>query len=125
METPESIRSSLFPGEWVSLRPVRRLSSHPNQPTVLPQFTGIPVHLHPFWPSHGPTGLYNDCKRSEADGPHKGSQTSQIPGRLADQSPISGESTSEHSDRGRPDSVLGQVQVLVLVLNYSFSGTCT
>ena len=25
---------------------------------------------------HGPTSLYNDCKESEADGPHKGSPTS-------------------------------------------------
>ena len=29
-----------------------------------------------------------------------------IPGRLPDQSPVSGRSTSEHSDNGRPDPVL-------------------
>ena len=34
-------------------------------------------------PSHGPTGLYYDCKGSEANGRHKGSRTSQIPGCLA------------------------------------------
>ena len=60
-------------------------------PTVLPQFTGVSVHLPPFRPSYVPTGLYNDSKGSEADGPHKGSQTSPIPGRLANQGPISGE----------------------------------
>ena len=70
-------------------RPVRRLSSHPHPPKlkkipkVLPQFTGVPVHLPPFRPSHGPSGVYNDCKGSEADGPDKGSQASPIPGRLA------------------------------------------
>ena len=50
--------------------------------------------------------LYNDCKRSEAGGHHKGSQTSPIPGRLADQGPVPGGGTSEHSDRGKPDTVL-------------------
>ena len=36
----------------------------------------------------------------------KGSQTSPIPGRLAYQGPVSERSTSEHSDHGRPDTVL-------------------
>ena len=67
-------------------RTIRRLSSHPHPsklnevPKVLQQFTGVPVHLPPFQPSHGPTGLYNDCKVSETDGPPKGSRTSPIPG---------------------------------------------
>ena len=50
---------------------------------VLPWFSGVPVHLNPFRPSHDPTSLYNDCKGNEADGPHKGSQTSPIPGQMA------------------------------------------
>ena len=93
-------------------RPVRRLSSHPHPPKLqeipqfLPQFTGFPVHLPPFRPRHGPTGLYNECKGSETDGRHKGSQVSPVPGRLAYQGPVSGGSTSEHSDCGRPDQVL-------------------
>ena len=33
------------------------------------------------------TGLYNDCKGSETDGPHKGSQTPTIPGPVAYQAP--------------------------------------
>ena len=33
-------------------------------------------------------------------------QTSPVPGRLADQGPVSGRSTSEHSDSGRSDPVL-------------------
>ena len=75
-----------FRGMGVVKIPVRRLSSHPHPPklekvpTALPLFTGIPVHLPPFRPSHGPTGIYNDCKGSEADGSHKGSQASPIPG---------------------------------------------
>ena len=55
---------------------------------------------------HGPTGLCIDCKRGDADDPYKGNQTSPIPGRLADQSPVSGRSTSEHSDSDRRDPVL-------------------
>ena len=86
--------------------------SHPHPPKlkevhkILPQVTGVPVHLPSLRASHGPTGLYNDCKRSEIDGPDKGNQTSPVPGRLAYQGPNSGRSTSEHSYSGRPDSVL-------------------
>ena len=75
-------------------------------PKVLLQVTGVPVHLPSLRASHSPTGLYNDCKRSEADGPDKGNQTSPVPGRLAYQGPVSGRSTSEHSDSGRSNPVL-------------------
>ena len=68
--------------------------------------TGLPVHLPSFWTGCDPTGLYSDCKRSEADGPDKGNQTSPVPGRLAYQGPVSGRSTSEHSGSDRPNSVL-------------------
>ena len=93
-------------------RPVGRLPSYPHPPklkevpTVLPQLSGVPVHLPPFRPNHVPTSLYYDCKRGEADGPHKGSQTSPISGRLTDWGPIPGGGTSEHSDCDRPDTVL-------------------
>ena len=107
METPESIRTSLIPGEWVSLIDLSGcLSSHPHPPNlkdvpkVLPQVTAVPVHLPSFRVSHGPSGLYNDCKRSEADDPDKGNQTLPVPGRLAYQGPVLGRSTSEHSDSG-------------------------
>ena len=99
-------------GMGVIDRAIRRPSSHPHPPKLkevpmgVPRFSGIPVHLPPFRPSHGPKSLYNDCKGSEADGPHKGNQTSPIPGRLADQGPIPGGGTSEHTDRGRPGTVL-------------------
>ena len=49
------------------------LPSHPHPlklkevPKVLPQVTGVPVHLPSLRASQIPTGLYNDCKRSEAD----------------------------------------------------------
>ena len=87
METPESIRTSLIPGEWVSFdRPIRRLPSHPHPPKleeitkVLPQVAGVPFHLPPIRTSHSPPGLYNDCKGSEANGPLQRAQTSPIPG---------------------------------------------
>ena len=58
-------------------RPIRRLPSHPHPsklkeiPKVLPQVTGIPVHIPPFQTSHSPPGLYNDCTESEANGPRQ------------------------------------------------------
>ena len=97
METPESHQD--LPdsrGMGIVNRPVRRLPSHPRPPKlkeipkVLPQVTGVPVHLPPFRTSHSPSGLYNDCKGSEANGPLEGTQTSPIPVRLADQVPVSG-----------------------------------
>ena len=57
-------------------KPVRHLSSHPHPPklkgvpTVLPQFSGFQVHLPPFRFRHNPTNLCNDCRESEAAGPH-------------------------------------------------------
>ena len=99
-------------GMGVVDRLIRRLPSYPHPPKlkevpkVLPQVSGVPVHLSSLRASHSPTGLYNDCKRSEADAPVKGNQTSPVPGRLAYQGPVSERSISEHSDSGRPDSVL-------------------
>ena len=94
-------------------RSVGRLPTHPHLsklkeiPKVLLQVTGVPVHLPPIRTSHSPPGLYNDCKGSETNGPLQRTQSSPIPGRLADQVPVSGGSPSEHSGGGRPNSVLG------------------
>ena len=94
-------------------RPIRCLSSHPHPsklkeiPKVLLQVPGVPVHLPPIRTSRSPPGLYNDCKGSEANGPLQRTQTSPIPGRLADQGPVSGGSPSEHSGSGRPNPVFG------------------
>ena len=114
METPESIRTSLIPGEWVSSIDLSgRLPTHPHPsklkeiPKVLLQVTGIPVHLPPIRTSHSPPGLYNNCKGSETNGPLQRTRSSPIPERLADQVPVSGGSPSEHSGGGRPNSVLG------------------
>ena len=52
-----------IPGSWgmgIVDRYIRRLPSHPHPPKlkeipkVLPQVTGVPVHLSSFWPSHSP-----------------------------------------------------------------------
>ena len=107
METPESIKGlSDSRAMGVVNRLIRCLPSHPHPPklkevpTVLPQVTGVPVHLPSFRTGYSPTGIYNTCKGSEVDGPHKGHRTSPVPVRLADQGPVSGRSTSE------PDSIL-------------------
>ena len=94
-------------------RSVGHLPTHPHPPKlkeipkVLPQVTGVPVHLPSFRCSHSPPGLYNDCKGSETNGPLQRTQNSPISGRLADQVPVSGRSPSEHSGSGRPNPVLG------------------
>ena len=94
-------------------RSVGRLPAHPHPsklkeiPKVLRQVSGVPVHLPPIRTSHSPPGLYNDCEGSEANGPFQRTPTSPIPGRLADQVPVSGGSPSEHSGGGRPNPVLG------------------
>ena len=94
-------------------RSVGRLPAHPHPPKlkeipkVLLQGSGVPVHLPPVRTSHSPPGRYNDCKGSETNGPLKRTQNLPIPGRLADQVPVSGGSPSEHSGSGRPNSVLG------------------
>ena len=90
----------------------RCLSSHPHPPKlkeipkVFPQVASVSVHFPSLRTSHSPSGLYNDCKRGETDGPVKGNQTSPVPGRLADQGPVSGRSTSKHSDSGGPNPIL-------------------
>ena len=113
METPESTRASLIPGEWVSSIDLSDAYVHiphlpklKEVPKVLPQVASVSVHLPSLRTSQGPSGLYNDCKRGEADGPVKGNQTSSVPGRLADQGPVSRRSTNKHSDSGGPNSVL-------------------
>ena len=107
-------------------RPVGRLPSHPHPPKlkeipkVLPQVTGVPVHLPSFRTSHSPPGLYNDRKGSEAHGPLQ--RTSPIPGRLADQVSVSGRSPSEHSGSGRPNPVLGVDNKSGKIRTDSYSG---
>ena len=105
-----------LPDSWgvgIIDRSVGRLPAHPHPPKlkeipkVLLQGSGVPVHLSPIRTSHSPPGLYNDCKGSETNGPLKRTQNSPIPGRLADQVPVSGGSPSEHSGGGRPNPVLG------------------
>ena len=105
-----------FPGSrgvGIVDRPVRRVPTHPHPsklkevPKVLLQGPGVPVHLPTFRTGHSPPGLYDDRKGSETNGPLKRTQNSPIPGRLADQVPVSGGSPSGHTGGGRPNSILG------------------
>ena len=111
---PRVHRTSLIPGEWVSSIDLSdaylHIPTHPNSRKYLRfcyksqvfQFTSLPFGL-----ATAPPGLYNDCKGSETNGPLQRTQTSPIPGRLADQVPVSGGSPSEHSGSSRPNPVLG------------------
>ena len=106
METPESIRTSLVPGEWVSsmdlLDAYLHIPIHPNSRKYLRfchrsqvfQFTSLPFGLA-------------TASQAFTNGPLQRTQTSPIPGRLADQVPVSGGSPSEHSGSGRLNPVLG------------------
>ena len=59
-------------------RPIGRLLSHPHPPKlkeipkVLPQVSGVPVHLSSIWPGHSPSSLHNDWERSEVNGLTRG-----------------------------------------------------
>ena len=105
-----------FPGSrgvGIVDRPVRRVPTHPHPSKlkeiskVLLQGPGVPVHLPTFRTGHSPPGLYDDRKGSETNGPLKRTQNSPIPGRLADQVPVSGGSPSGHTGSGRPNPILG------------------
>ena len=56
-------------------RPIGHLPSHPHPPKlkevsqILPQVSGVPVHLPSIQTGHSAPGLYNDRKGSEAHGP--------------------------------------------------------
>ena len=65
------------------------------------QFTSLPFRM-----ATAPPGLYNDRKGSQTHGPLQRTQTSSIPGRLADQVSVSGRSSNEHSDSGKSNPVL-------------------
>ena len=94
-------------------RSIGRLPSHPHPsslkeiPKILPQVSGVPVHLPTFRTGHSPPGLYHDRKGGEAHGPLQNSQTPPIPGRLAGQVSVVGGSSREHSGSGRSNPVLG------------------
>ena len=105
-----------FPGSrgvGIVDRPVRRVPTHPHPSKlkeiskVLLQGPGVPVHLPTFRTGHSPPGLYDDRKGRETNGPLKRTQNSPIPGRLADQVPVSGGSPSGHTGSGRPNAILG------------------
>ena len=104
-----------------------RLPSHPHPsslkeiPKILPQVSGVPVHLPTFRTGHSPPGLYHDRKGGEAHGSHPRAQTPPIPG-LADQVSIPGGSPSEHPGSGRSNPVLGMDHQSTKIRTESHSG---
>ena len=87
METPESVRTSLTPGEWVSSIDLSdaylHIPIHPNLRKYVKfchrsevfQFTSLPFRL-----STAPQVFTNDCKGGEANDPPWRTQTSPLPG---------------------------------------------
>ena len=55
-------------------RSIGRIPSHPHSstlkeiPKILPQVSGVPVHIPRLRTGHSPPGLHNDCERGEASG---------------------------------------------------------
>ena len=109
-------------------RSIRCLPSHPHTsslkeiPKILPQVSGVPVHIPPIRTGHSPPGLYNDRKGSQTHGPLQRTQASSIPGRLADQVSVSGESSGEHSGSGRSNPILGVDHKSGKIRTESYSG---
>ena len=90
-------------GMGIADRSIRCLPSHPHpsslkeMPKILPQVSGVPVHLPTFRTGQKEVKLMALSR----------SQTPPIPGRLADQVSVTGGSPSEHSGSGRSNPVLG------------------
>ena len=115
-------RLFLVPKPHQRWRPVIDLSRLNTLLQVLLQVPGVPVHIPPIRTSRSPLGLYNDCKGSETNGPLQRTQTSPIPGRLADQVPVSGGRPSKHSGSGRPNPVLGMDNKAGKIRTETYSG---
>ena len=128
METPESIRTSLIPGEWVASIDLSdaylHIPIHPHSRKYLRfchrsqvfQFTSLPFGL-----ATAPqvfTMIVKDVKLMALS---KG-LSPPIPGRLADQVSIPGGSPSEHSGSGRSDPVLGMDHQSTKIRTESHSG---
>ena len=113
METPETIRASLIPGERVSSIDLSdaylHIPIHPNSRKYLRfchksqvfQFTSLPVGL-----AMAPRVFSMIVKEVKLMALTRGIRYSPVSGRQTYQGPVSGRSTSEHSDSGRTDSVL-------------------
>ena len=84
-----------------------RRELRPRGPSSMLPLSSIIKDYLPFRLATAPPGRYNDCKGGKANGPLKRTQTSPIPGRLANQVPVSGGSPKEHPGSGRPNPVLG------------------
>ena len=112
METPESIRTYLIPGEWVSSVDLSdscfHINLHPNSRKYLRfchnsqvfQFTPLPFSL-----ATAPQ-VFTMIVEVKVMALTRGIRHSPIPGRLAYQGPVSERITSKHSGHGRPDTVL-------------------
>ena len=108
METPESIRTSLIPGEWVSLLDLSdtylHIPIHPHSRKYLRfchrsqvfQFTSLPFEL-----ATAPQVFTMIVKEVKLMALSRGLRL----GRLPDQVPVSGGSPSEHSGSGRSNPV--------------------
>ena len=109
-------------------RHIRCLPSHPHPPKlkevskILSHVSGVPVHLPSIWTGHSSQGLYNDRKGSQANGPLQKTQTSSIPGQLADQVPVSGGSSSKQTGSDRSNPVLGVDHKPAKIRTESYSG---
>ena len=76
MKTPESIRTSLIPGEWVSSIDLSdaylHIPIHPLSRKYLRFCHRCSSSLPPLRTCHGPPGFYNDRKRSKAEALSRG-----------------------------------------------------
>ena len=112
METPESIRTSLNTGEWVTSIDLQdayvHIPIHPRSRKYLRfahrsqiyQFTSLPFGLEP-----SSSSIHHDSKRGKTHGLITGHKDTPISGRLADQGSISRGVISQHKSGGRPNRI--------------------
>ena len=104
METPETIRTSLQQGEWVTS--IDFLLPYTNTGTVQEiseiSCTGadVPVQRSALWSVHSTLGVYCGSKRGETDGHTQGYKNPPVPRRLVGESNIPPGLSPTHSRSG-------------------------
>ena len=113
METPESIRTSLNTGEWVTSIDLQDayLHSYSNSPKIAKvpeictQVSDLSVHLSSIRASPSSSSIHHDSERSKTHGLITGHKDTPIFGRFADQGSISRGIISQHKSGGKPDRI--------------------
>ena len=116
METPETIRTSLQQGEWVTSVDFRDAYFHIPYTGTFQEISqiscpgsDIPVQSSAFWSVHSPYGVHCDSKGGETDGHSQGYKNPPVPRRLVGKSYIPPNLSKTHPDPGQNVPGFGRV----------------